>query len=208
MIKDYLMWNNCKNKNGYSFIESMIGIAVLSVGILAVLSVTTKMIIGQDYVRDKEIAILLSNEGLEVLKLKINKNKVQCDSTADNLRQNWNCWSDDILVDGKCECGDNVFSQNNNYSADYNGKNWTINLTTADSWQAIYYNCDNNSCYYSHDKKNSDSLETKVKRKISIIKSEDYDDDYYSDMIKIVSSVSWLDRGEEKKVEVVSEIYN
>lgn len=202
------MWNNRKNKNGYSFIESMIGIAVLSVGILAVLSVTTKMIIGQDYVRDKEIAILLSNEGLEVLKLKINKNKVQCDSTADNLKQNWNCWSDNILVDGKCECGDNVFSQNNNYSTNYDGKNWTINLTTADSWQVIYYNCDTNSCYYSHDKKNSDSLETKFKRKISIIKSEDYNDDYYSDMIKIVSSVSWLDRGEEKKVEVVSEIYN
>ena len=112
---------------------------------------------------------------------------------------------------GGCYCGGDtdIFNFNKSYSFTFIYNDWDINLVPLNSWDRIYYNClSSGLCYYSHNKENSNSIETIYERNITIIESHDYDADYYDDAIKAISAVRWKERGIYKQVSITADFYN
>ncbi len=213
---------------GYNLMEVLVGITVLIVGIVSVLSLTMKLIKTQDYIKHKEVAILLSQNGLEAVKSKLENNLERCKTDFDPLLDVWNCVGEVSPVQSVCNqydgygnCIDwetvnscvcsSVFAEGNYYQADFNGQEWAIQGTAfSNRWKRIYYICPGfpDPCYYSTLFLSGYSENTIFERKIGVEEAKDYNSDSYEDMIKISSVVRWIERGEYKYVTTTSEFYN
>lgn len=201
-----------KKTRGYSLLETIIGITILSVGILSVLSIVVKMISAQDYIKHREQATLFAEETLEVFKIKLEDNFLKCrGSDQAYLDKSWNCWGKILFEGDNCYCGGepDIFSMDKSYTFIFSHDNWTINSALFNSWNKIYYNClEPKLCYYSHDKENSNSIETIYEKRVIITDTYDYNGDYYDDVIKVDSTVRWKERGTYKQVTIISDLYN
>lgn len=201
-----------KNIKGYGLLETIVGVAVLSVGILSILSVSTRLITAQDYVRHRESAIFLSQEGFETVKTRLEDNFNKCSVDLGSLIYIWNCWGTVTATSNSCDCegGPDIFLDTEGYKADFDGADWSVSPVALNSWEPLFYNCPatESFCYYSHAFLGADSTATIYQRKISVEDREDYNADTYDDMIRISSAVRWVEKGDYKYVTTTSEFYN
>jgi len=197
---------------GFGLLETIIGVTILSVGILSILSVSTRLISVQDFVKNREGAIFLSQDGFEIIKSRLEDNFNKCSVDLGSLVYIWNCWGTITATASECTCdgGPDVFLDTEGYKVDFNGENWSITPVALNSWEPFFYNCpmSESFCFYSHIDLGSYSEATVYKRKISVEDRADYNGDGYDDMVRISSVVKWPERGDYKYVTTTSEFYN
>lgn len=212
MIKD-LFTLICRDRistnRGFGLLETIIGATILTVGILSILSVSTRLISVQDFVKNREGAIFLSQDGFEAIKNRLEDNFNRCNIDNNLLVNVWNCWGAVAATTNSCDCAD-LFSDTESYRVDFNGSGWSISVVALNSWQPLFYNCpmSESFCFYSHAASESYSTPTIYERKISVENRADYDSNSYDDMIRISSVVRWEERGDLKYVTTTSEFYN
>lgn len=141
----HLTPNSLKPKatKGFSLIELMVCVLIISIGLIGVLSLVMQNIQAQSINKNALIASQLAQEGIELVR---------------NVRDsNWlitdNDWDEDIVSDGS-------------YAIDYRGRDYIIN-TSESVGEKLYINTNG---YYTHDSVGNSS--TIFSRLISVNKVE------------------------------------
>jgi len=162
------------SKKGFSIIEVVVCLAIITVGILGVLSLFTQTIRSGEVSINQEIATNLAQEGIEVIRNKRDSNWLKRDID----------WNDKINETGyyKVNCKkteENVKCEIENSSGIF---------------EPLYLM---ENKIYTH----KTDQPTIFKRKIAI-------DNTGEDVLKIISTVQWAERGSDYSVTMQDDLYN
>ena len=177
-----------KNK-GFTFLELLGAIFVISIGILAVYGVVSRIISYSSAFRSKLIAAYLAQEGIEIVRNIRDSNWLRGQT---NLNFNWN----DGLPEG-------------DYEADYTATTFE-NADSAQCTEDGYCRYSGNFLKYDEDNgynyTSTSGTPTKFKRKISISYADKNTDG--EEEIIVTVTVEWQEKGERKTITATEILYN
>ncbi|MBI4653179.1 prepilin-type N-terminal cleavage/methylation domain-containing protein [Candidatus Kuenenbacteria bacterium] len=167
-----------KAVKGFSILEVIVSLAIITVGILAVLSLFTQTIRSGEVSINQEIATNLAQEGIEVIRNKRDSNWIK-------LNIDWN----------------NEISKTSDYKVNFENNNkWDIKSEGVSGFQKLYLRDDK---IYTHNDKDNEikNISTIFKRRIEI-------DNTTVDILKITSTVQWTERSSNYSIILKDNLYN
>lgn len=162
------------NKKGFTIVEILIAFSVMTVGLLAVLALFTQNIQARSYIKNKLIASMLAQEGIELVR------NIRDDNWHNTIKD-WDIGSGLGMVDDIIQSGNN-----RSYTIDYdNGIDGSIdNLSNA----RLYIN---NDGFYDH---TVSATSTEFFRLIKVIPIDmDFNSNF--DNFQLKSIVRWSQNG-------------
>lgn len=172
----------CTNNNGFTFIEVIVAIFILSTGILSLVVIVDKSIASVTEIKTKFIAAYLAQEGIEIIR---------------NIRDtNWlegatNSWDEGLSVCGSPSC---------DWEVDYATPSEVD--PTLNSYNENFLYIEGATGFYRYISfPLPDDIQTKFKRKVSI-------SDKTANSFKVSSKVEWEIKGNSYNIEAVERLYN
>jgi prepilin-type N-terminal cleavage/methylation domain-containing protein len=167
---------NKKEKNGFTLIEIIISILLLSVGVVGVFSAFSVVTILTSDSADRLTAAYLAQEGMEIVRNIRDNNWLNMNNVASGKSSNVYTWTDGLLsCDQGCE-------------ADYTTGTGAGGAWVMQPWASTPLYINNTSGFYNYT--STGDTKTKFKRKITIIQVQDVDNK--SDhIIMVKAQVSW-----------------
>lgn len=166
------------NKTGFSLIETIVVLFIVSVGLLAVLSLSIESAKSQSLNKNALVAAGLAQEGIELIR---NVRDTNWRENSSSTPVAWNRYIEGSLIGEK-------------YKIDYNT---FIPTSTSSIDSAILYD---SAGFYSHD---TSSQPTIFKRMITI-----YATSSSASSSTIKSLVEWSDKGRSNKLELETILYD
>ena len=176
--------NSKENKGGFTLLEVMTAVFVVTVGLIGVFIVIQNLSTYTAYSKDRLVASYLAQEGMEIIRNIRDTNWLEPEIEPENP----NPWDEDIWDGGLSACSSGC-------EVDYTTSTF-LNLDLSYSNQ--YLKIDSNG-FYSY----NPGTETKFKRKI-IISAPGTSDCPVNNCLLVKVSVSWS----KGKVETLGKLYN
>lgn len=173
---------NKKNTNGFSILEIVIALNIVTVGLLGVFSLVIQNLQAQTINKDYLIASMLAQEGIELVRNVRDTNFLQEDQGND--------WKNGIPSDTNTD-----IVHGGQYTINYDLEIKSVAGGFADDSTRLYID----SGKYSHANTSGLGILTPYRRLIEV-----YD---YGDYIQVGSNVIWSERGRKHEYKAVTNLY-
>ena len=187
--------NNSTINRGFTLLEVIVAIFILTVGILGCYSLIIQTISSTRYNSDKLVASYLAQEGIEIVR------NIRDTNWLEQQVNSANPWNEGLDVDGLCDCTcDDMLLDG--CVVDYNTPIIEDPIPSPFDEAHEYLNIDS-SGFYSY----SPGTQSKFKRKI-VIYHDDLNGLGEEYILKVCARVEWEEKGRTQTVIVKENLYN
>jgi hypothetical protein len=168
-----------KNKKGFSLLDVMMALGVVTLGLMGIISLATQNIQEQSTNKNYLTASMLAQEGLELAR-----------NVRDTNFLNGGVWDNGLV--GEDVTATSTFTIDPNFPISINN----IPNLISDALCIIYFNSTSNR--YTHD--SSGAQATIFRRLVTVVDHANY--------IEVIATVEWTERGQTHSYEAATNLYD